>query len=327
MISVENLTKRYGDRTAVSDVSFSVRKGEIIGFLGPNGAGKSTTMRMITGYLAPSSGRVSVGGFDMERDPLKAKALIGYLPEVVPLYPEMSVFDYLKFVAALKGIPGKEHRARIDAIVERCWLTQYRNRLISHLSKGYRQRVGLAQALIHNPPVLILDEPTSGLDPKQIIETRDLIRNLKGDHTVILSTHILPEVQNVCSRVMIINQGKVVAEDSPDRLEASLRGTQTVRLEVAGASKDQVTAVISAVQGVNSVRANDKGPEFPGQLNVEVDTKPEEEVRAAVAAAVVSSGFKLYELRAARLSLEEIFLKLTTEDSAAPQPAKETANV
>ncbi|MBM3275570.1 MAG: ATP-binding cassette domain-containing protein, partial [Candidatus Sericytochromatia bacterium] len=279
------------------------------------------------GYLSPSSGRVSIGGFDMERDPLKAKALIGYLPEVVPLYPEMSVYDYLKFVAALKGIPGKDHKARIDAIVERCWLTQYRNRLISHLSKGYRQRVGLAQALIHNPPVLILDEPTSGLDPKQIIQTRDLIRNLGGDHTVILSTHILPEVQNVCNRVMIINQGKVVAEDSPDRLEASLRGTQTIRLEVAGATKDQLASVINAVHGVNSVRANDKGPEFPDQLLVEVDTKPEDEVRAAVAAAVVGNGFKLYELHAARLSLEEIFLKLTTEDATAAQPAKETANV
>lgn len=326
MISVENLTKRYGDRTAVTDVSFTVKKGEILGFLGPNGAGKSTTMRMITGYLSPSSGRVTVGGFDMDKDPLKAKALIGYLPEVVPVYPEMTVRDYLKFVAALKGVPANEQKGRIDAIVERCWLTQYRDRLIAHLSKGYRQRVGLAQALIHNPPVLIMDEPTSGLDPKQIIETRELIRNLAGDHTVILSTHILPEVQNVCSRVLIINQGRVVAEDAPERLEASLRGSQSIRLEVAG-PEPALSATLGQVQGVTSVRIQPKGPEFPGILQVDVDAKPEDEVRAAVAAAIIGNGFKLYEMHAARLSLEEIFLKLTTEEPGTAVPAKEVASV
>ncbi len=326
MISVENLTKRYGDRPAVNDVTFTVKKGEILGFLGPNGAGKSTTMRMITGYLAPSGGRVTVGGFDMATDPLKAKSLIGYLPEVVPLYPEMTVRDYLKFVAALKGIPGKDQKARIDAMIEKCWLTQYRDRLLGHLSKGYRQRVGLAQALIHNPPVLIMDEPTSGLDPKQIIETRDLVHNLAGDHTVVLSTHILPEVQNLCSRVLIINQGRVVAEDTPDRLEASLRGSQSIRLEVAGA-EPALSAVLVQVPGVTSVRINSKGAEFPGILVADVDTKPEDEVRALVAAAVVGGGFKLYEMHAARLSLEEIFLKLTTEDPGAAEPAKEVASV
>lgn len=326
MISVENLTKRYGDRTAVTDVTFSVKKGEILGFLGPNGAGKSTTMRMITGYLSPSSGRVTVGGFDMDKDSLKAKALIGYLPEVVPVYPEMSVRDYLAFVAALKGIPRKDQKARIDAMIERCWLTQYRDRLISHLSKGYRQRVGLAQALIHNPPVLIMDEPTSGLDPKQIIETRDLVRSLAGEYTVVLSTHILPEVQNVCNRVLIINGGRVVAEDSPERLEASLRGSQSIRLEVAG-PEPAISAAIGQVQGVSSVRIQPKGAEFPGVLVAEVDAKPEDDVRAAVAAAVVGGGFKLFEMHAARLSLEEIFLKLTTEEPGTSAPAKEVASV
>ncbi|MBM3269318.1 MAG: ABC transporter ATP-binding protein [Candidatus Sericytochromatia bacterium] len=327
MISVENLTKRYGDRPAVSDVSFTVKKGEILGFLGPNGAGKSTTMRMITGYLSPSSGRVTVGGFDMASDSLKAKSLIGYLPEVVPLYPEMTVTDYLQFVAALKGIPGKDQKARIDAMIERCWLTQYRHRLIAHLSKGYRQRVGLAQAMIHNPPVLVMDEPTSGLDPKQIIETRDLIRNLAGDHTVILSTHILPEVQNVCSRVMIINGGRVVAEDAPERLEASLRGSQKIRLEVAG-SHDRLQGVLGGVPGVTEVHIQPKGQEYPDVLIADIVTKPDDEVRAGVSSAVIAAGYKLYEMHAARLSLEEIFLKLTTEDVAANDvAAKEVANV
>ncbi len=327
MISVENLTKRYGDRPAVNDVTFAVKKGEILGFLGPNGAGKSTTMRMITGYLSPTSGRVTVGGFDMSQDPLKAKALIGYLPEVVPLYPEMSVRDYLQFVAALKGIPSKDQKARIDAMIERCWLTQYRDRLLSHLSKGYRQRVGLAQALIHNPPVLVMDEPTSGLDPKQIIETRDLIKNLAGEHTVILSTHILPEVQNVCHRVMIINGGKVVAEDSPERLEASLRGTQTIRMELAG-PLDRLQGLLNAIDGINGARIDAKGAEFPDVLIAEIDARPDDELRAVIASAVIANGFKLYEMHAARLSLEEIFLKLTTEDVAATAPAaKEVANV
>lgn len=326
MISVENLTKRYGDRPAVSDVSFSVKKGEIIGFLGPNGAGKSTTMRIITGYLAPTAGKVVVGGFDMGQEPLKAKGLIGYLPEVLPLYPEMTVRDYLKFVGALKGIPNSELKERIDVVIARCWLKEYADRLIAHLSKGYRQRVGLAQALIHSPPVLILDEPTSGLDPKQIIETRELIKHLGGEHTVVLSTHILPEVQNVCTRVMIINAGRVVAEDAPERLEASLKGSQTIQIEIGGA-EDRLIGVISAVPGVLKIRTRPKGTEFPGTVLADVDTNPSHEVRAAVAQAVVSNGFKLYELHAARLSLEEIFLKLTTDETGPLEVVKEVANV
>ena len=323
MIAVEHLTKKYGDRTAVSDVSITVKKGEVLGFLGPNGAGKSTTMRMITGFLAPSSGRVTVGGFDMAENALEAKALIGYLPEVVPLYPEMSVRDYLTFVAALKGIPRAERRKRVQAIIERCWLTQYGDRLISHLSKGFRQRLGLAQALIHDPPVLVLDEPTSGLDPKQILETRDLIRSLSGNHTVILSTHILPEVQNVCHRVLIINGGHVVAEDAPERLEANLRGGQTIRLEVKG-PEDRIKAILTAVTGVRTVRTFVRGDQ--GIVDLDLETEPNDEVRAAIAAAVIANGWSLLEMHAARLSLEDIFLKLTKEDTASTE-VKEVANV
>ena len=325
MIAVEHLTKRYGDRPAVRDVSFSVNKGEILGFLGPNGAGKSTTMRMITGYLAPSAGKVTVGGFDMGQDPLKAKSLIGYLPETVPLYPEMTVRDYLRFVGRLKGIPGRELNKKVDAAISRCWLTTYADRLISHLSKGYRQRCGLAQALIHDPPVLILDEPTSGLDPKQILETRDLISSLRGEHTVILSTHILPEVQNVCERVLIINQGVLVADESPEHLEAKLKGGQRIRIEAKG-PLEPMQARLAAISGVKSLTASARGPEFPDTYEFSLDTDPHDEIRKELASAIVTGGWELLEIHAERMSLEEIFLKLTTQD-ALLEAAKEEANV
>ncbi|MBU6428552.1 MAG: ABC transporter ATP-binding protein, partial [Cyanobacteria bacterium REEB65] len=299
MIGVENLTKRYGDRTAVDGVSFNVKKGEVLGFLGPNGAGKSTTMRMITGFLSPSAGRVTIGGLDMAKDPLKAKALIGYLPESVPLYPEMTVRDYLRFVGLLKGIPRSEVNQRVGAVIERCWLTTYADRLISHLSKGYRQRCGLAQALIHNPPILIMDEPTSGLDPKQILETRDLIRSLRGDHSVILSTHILPEVQDVCDRVLIINQGKLIADESPDQLETKLRGGgQSVHIEAKGPIAE-MSARLGAVAGVKSVKSEPKGLEFPDSYEFVIETEPGDEVRKELAAAIVSGGWELLEIRTA----------------------------
>lgn len=224
MIEVQNLTKRYGDRTAVSGISFSVAKGEILGFLGPNGAGKSTTMKMITGFLSPSEGKVSVGGYDMAENPLEAKALIGYLPEVVPLYPDMSVWDYLSFVASLKGIPSGQVAERVEYVVKRCWLEDYRTRLISHLSKGYRQRVGLAQALIHNPAVLILDEPTSGLDPNQIREVRETIRRLGERKTILLSTHILQEVEALADRVILIAEGRLRFDGTPAELRREGRG-------------------------------------------------------------------------------------------------------
>src|SRR5690348_5559240 len=235
MIKVEGLTKRYARTVAVDNISFEVEKGQIVGFLGPNGAGKTTTMRVLTCFLPPTSGKATVAGFDVLESPMEVKKRIGYLPETPPVYPEMEVVEYLEFVAKLKGIPSRDVRGRVDEVMSRCAVADVRSKLIGKLSKGYRQRVGLAQAIIHNPDVLILDEPTSGLDPKQIIETRELIHSLAGDHTIILSTHILSEVEHSCERVIIINQGKLVAIDSVANLTNRLRGAEAVALELEAA--------------------------------------------------------------------------------------------
>src|ERR1700742_1236497 len=232
MITVTDLTKRYARHTAVDHVSFEVQKGTIVGFLGPNGAGKTTTMRILTCFLPPSAGTASVAGFDVLEQPFEVKKRIGYLPETPPLYPEMETAEYLRFVGKLKGLAGTELEKRIDYVCERCFVADVRNKLLGKLSKGYRQRVGLAQAIIHNPEVLILDEPTAGLDPKQINETRDLIKSLAGAQTIILSTHILPEVEQICEQVIIINKGKVVATDSVRNLESRTRGDETLLLEI-----------------------------------------------------------------------------------------------
>ena len=252
MIEVQQLTKRYGPFTAVDGVSFNVGKGEILGFLGPNGAGKTTTMRILTGYMPPTEGRARVAGFDLQEQPVEAKLRIGYLPETPPLYPDMTVREYLRFVARIKGVPAGEQAARVAAVMQRTHVADMANRHCGKLSKGYRQRVGLAQALIHNPDVLVLDEPTAGLDPKQIIETRELIRGLGGDHTIVLSTHILPEVAQTCQRVVIINKGRVVAEDTPENLTARLQGAASVYVEVDAQGAD-AQAVLTAVPGVTSV--------------------------------------------------------------------------
>src|SRR5436309_1657563 len=252
MIEVEGLTKRYGPTLAVSEVSFEVRKGEVLGFLGPNGAGKTTTMRVITGYLPPSKGKVRVAGVDVVEEPLEVKRHTGYLPESPPVYPDMTVVEYLAFVARIKGLPRSEVRKRVDEVSEKCAITDVRGKQIGKLSKGYRQRVGLAQALIHNPDVLILDEPTAGLDPKQIIETRQLIKQLAGDHTIILSTHILPEVSQTCERVVIINKGRVVAVDTPANLTARLRGSETMYVQIDAHGAD-VSGAISGIVGVTRV--------------------------------------------------------------------------
>src|SRR5882757_10974860 len=238
MIEVQHLTKRYGRVTAVDDLTFKVERGEILGFLGPNGAGKTTTMRILTGYMPATEGKALVAGFDVFDQPIEAKRRTGYLPETPPLYPDMTVKEYLDFVAKIKGVPAAGRRERIRQVMERTRIADMANRLCSKLSKGYKQRVGLAQAIIHNPDVLILDEPTAGLDPKQIIETRELIKGLAGDHTIILSTHILPEVSQTCQRVVIINKGHVVAIDTPDNLTARLRGSETlyVQIDAAGAN-------------------------------------------------------------------------------------------
>lgn len=323
MIVVENLTKRYADRLVVQDVSFHVQKGEILGFLGPNGAGKSTTMKMLTGYLTPTGGKVTIGGHDMATEPLQAKSLMGYMPENPPLYPEMSVTDYLAFVARLRGVEGGKVKTAVADVLEKCWLTEVPKKLIGHLSKGFQQRVGLAQALIHNPPVIVLDEPTNGLDPKQIIQIRQLIRGFANDHTVILSTHILPEVQNTCSRVLIINGGKVVAEGAPQQLESQLRGSRRILAEVR-APKEAVTERLSTLHGVNNlaVATHMDNAEL---VSVTLDTGSDVDLRERVAAEVVGAGWGLVELKSVGLSLEEIFLKLTTTDAATTEHKEESA--
>jgi ABC-2 type transport system ATP-binding protein len=316
VIEVQHITKRYGRVTAVDDVSFRVERGEILGFLGPNGAGKTTTMRILTGYMPATEGRAIVAGFDVFDQPLEAKRRTGYLPETPPLYPDMTVREYLDFVARIKAVPPSERKQRVDAAMERTRVADMATRHCAKLSKGYRQRVGLAQALIHNPEVLILDEPTAGLDPKQIIETRELIRNLAGDHTIILSTHILPEVAQTCQRVVIINKGKVVAIDTPENLTARLRGSETMLLQIEG-NPAQVTAALQRVAGVTRVQAADAHESYAAY---EVDSERGRDLRRDLARAVVSSGFGLLELRPVRMSLEEIFLSLTTEERPAEEP-------
>lgn len=317
MIRVEGLTKRYPRTVAVDDISFSVGKGEIIGFLGPNGAGKTTTMRMLTCFLPPSAGMAEVAGFDVAKQPMEVKKRIGYLPETPPLYPEMEVREYLNFVGRLKGMSGASLSARIDEVAKRCHIDDVMPKLIGKLSKGYRQRVGLAQAIIHNPDVLILDEPTSGLDPKQIIETRDLIKELAGEHTIILSTHILPEVEQVCEKVIIINKGRVVATDSVENLTSRLRGSDAVGVEVSGAQQAEAEGLLGAVAGVASVK--NLGMK-DGRLRFEVESQPGQHIRPELARAVVQAGWQLHELHSLSFSLEEIFLQLTSSDTAAAAP-------
>ena len=316
MIEVQHLTKRYGAFTAVDDVSFRVERGEILGFLGPNGAGKTTTMRVLTGYMPPTEGKAIVAGFDVFEQPIEAKRRTGYLPETPPLYPDMTVRDYLDFVAKIKGVPRHERRTRVETAMERTRVADMARRHCGKLSKGYRQRVGLAQALLHNPDVLILDEPTAGLDPKQIIETRELIKALAGDHTIILSTHILPEVSQTCQRVVIINRGRVVAVDTPENLTARLRGSEAMYLEVDGLGGD-VKSALERVPGVTRVApAAARGP----ITGFEIESETGRDVRRELAAAIVTRGWGLLELRPMRMSLEEIFLSLTTEDAAAAPP-------
>lgn len=313
MIEVQGLTKRYGPVTAVNDVTFRAEAGEILGFLGPNGAGKTTTMRIITGYMPASEGTVVVAGHDVFNEPVQAKRRTGYLPETPPLYPDMTVREYLLFVARIKGVPRREVRSRVDEVMRKTWVSDMAGRHCVKLSKGYKQRVGLAQALIHNPDVLVLDEPTAGLDPKQIIETRQLIRELGGSHTVILSTHILPEVSQTCQRVVIISKGRVVAVDTPENLTGRLRGSQTMFLQVAGAA-EAVQRTLAQVAGVTRAAVTAGRDEI---VDVEVDTERGRDVRGELAAAVVGGGFGLLELRPMRMSLEDIFLSLTTEEAGA----------
>jgi ABC-2 type transport system ATP-binding protein len=324
MITVKELTKRYARNTAVDHISFEIQKGQIVGFLGPNGAGKTTTMRMLTCFLPPTAGTATVAGFDVLEEPMEVKKRIGYLPETPPLYPEMMTGEYLAFVGSLKGLRGAELKQRIDYVSDRCSVADVRNKQLGKLSKGYRQRVGLAQAIIHNPEVLILDEPTSGLDPKQINETRDLIKSLAGDHTIILSTHILSEVEQICQQVIIISKGKLVATDTVDNLQG--RGAESVFVEIAGRNGQLDTSVVQGrlakVPGVNRIILKEQ---LPTLSRFEVETQKDHFTRGDLARAIVEAGWDLNELRSAAVSLEEIFLELTGTQEAASIAKPETA--
>jgi ABC-2 type transport system ATP-binding protein len=315
VIEVQHLTKRYGRITAVDDVTFRVERGEILGFLGPNGAGKTTTMRVITGYMPPTQGKVIVAGFDVFDQPVDAKRRTGYLPETPPLYPEMTVREYLTFVAKIRGVQSGDRHARVAQVMKKTAVADMADRHCGKLSKGYRQRVGLAQAILHNPDVLVLDEPTAGLDPKQIIETRQLIKELAGNHTIVLSTHILPEVAQTCQRVVIITKGKVVAVDTPDNLTHRLRGAETMYVQLDAADVD-ATAALQAVPGVTRVGLADR---HGTSVGYEVESSRDQDIRRDLAAAIVARGWGLLEMRPLRMSLEEIFLQVTTEEGK-PEP-------
>jgi ABC-2 type transport system ATP-binding protein len=311
VIEVQHLSKKYGPFTAVDDVSFRAESGEILGFLGPNGAGKTTTMRIITGYMPATEGKATVAGFDVFDQPIEAKRRTGYLPETPPLYPDMTVREYLNFVAKIKGVTSNV-KDRVDTVMKKTWVADMANRHCGKLSKGYKQRVGLAQALIHEPEVLVLDEPTAGLDPKQIIETRQLIRELAGTHTIVLSTHILPEVAQTCQKVVIISKGKVVATDTPDALTERLRGAMTLFVQAQGPA-DDIQRALQSISGIVRVNPSDNRGDVNG---FDVDTEKGADVRREVAAAIVRGGWGLLELRPMRMSLEDIFLSLTTEEVA-----------
>jgi ABC-2 type transport system ATP-binding protein len=307
MIDVQNLSKSYGDRQAIQGLNFSVRKGEVVGFLGPNGAGKSTTMKIVTGYMAPTSGQVKVAGFDIFENPIEVKRRIGYLPETPPVYQDMYVGDFLTFVANLKGVDPARVKALVDRALEKTGLENVRKRLIGNLSKGYKQRVGLAQALVSDPEILILDEPTVGLDPKQVAEMRQLISQLKGQHTIVLSTHILPEVQASCEKVIIINRGVIVAEDSLEGLSRRMSGGgHIVKLKVRR-NQDALVRGLAKVKGVH--KAVNSG-NF-----IEIETDGNDETVEQSAALAVQQGAGLLELKVQSIALEDIFIKLTSTEA------------
>lgn len=310
MIEVVNLVKRYGDFEAVRDVTFSVEKGEILGFLGPNGAGKTTTLRILTCFMAPTSGTARIAGHDVLEDSIAVRRSIGYLPEQVPVYPEMTPRQYLHYCGKMRGLNKADRVRRIAAVAQSCGVEEVLDKHCGKLSRGYRQRVGLAQALLHDPAVLVLDEPTVGLDPKQIVETRRVIRRLAGEHTVILSTHILPEVATTCGRVAIIHRGRIIAEDTPERLTSTMRTRERTLVRVRGA--DSVEAAVRGVDGVLAVKP-DRDATGEGRVYV-IESQPGADVRPAVAGALIRAGLDLLELRALAMSLEEIFVELTTEE-------------
>jgi ABC-2 type transport system ATP-binding protein len=318
LIEVQDLTKAFDGVTAVDHVSFNVQKGEILGFLGPNGAGKTTTMRILTGYMPATSGTARVAGFDVANESLDVRRHIGYLPEAPPLYLDMTVQSYLDFVARIKNVPADKRWARVTDAIEKTSLGERRYELIKRLSRGYKQRVGIAQALVHDPDVIILDEPTVGLDPKQIIEVRHLIKSLAGNHTIILSTHILPEVSMTCDRVVIINKGRIAAVDTPSNLALQLKGGLKIRVEVE-APEGALKEMLQKIPG--TVRVEFETVPSDGHRVAVVETAEGKDLRSEIAAGIVGKGWPLYELRGVSRSLEDIFLELTTDDAAHAQPS------
>ena len=308
MIEADKLTKHYGNFIGIEDINFSVEEGEILGLLGPNGAGKTTCMRILTGFMPPSSGTARISGYDITTDSLKARQRIGYLPETVPLYTDMTVSEYLSYMGTLRGMNAATIRERLTGVIETCGLEEYQKSLISNLSKGYRQRVGIGQAILHDPDVLILDEPTIGIDPIQVVETRQLIRNLGGKHTLVLSSHILPEVSMVCDRVIIIHEGQVVAVDTPANLSSHLQRSQRVSATINGPS-NEVMPAIREIPGVQDVHSQ---PDTAQAYLIEA--RMDGDIRESIAQAVVNKGWGLLELQSVEMSLEEIFLELTTTD-------------
>ena len=314
MIEVEHLSKLYGSTPAIQDITFSVEPGEIVGFLGPNGAGKTTTMRILAGYLPATSGTARIAGYEVHENSLAVRQRIGYLPETPPLYPDMTVEGFLYFVARLKGVAAGDRARQVSAAIQRCNLQEKRQVLIRKLSKGFRQRVGIAQAIVHDPPAIFLDEPTVGLDPRQIIDVRNLIKSLAGSHTIIISTHILPEVSMTCSRVTIINRGKVVATDTPDNLEVSLAGGSGYELEIDGdaAAAQQVLQLLPGVRLVESMALHPNP--LPNRACLRVISEPGAEPGRDIVTVLVGMGLGVYEMRRTRVTLEDVFLELTTEE-------------
>jgi ABC-2 type transport system ATP-binding protein len=308
MIAVQDLTKYYGLTPAINRLSFEVAKGEIVGFLGPNGAGKTTTLKILAGFLPPTSGKAFINGHDCVTESLAVRRSLGYLPETAPLYTELTVTQFLRFAARAKGVDAKDLQPEVDRVLEACILGEVKNTLISSLSKGFRQRVGLAQALVHKSPLLILDEPTIGLDPAQIVDIRQLIKDLSGDYTVILSSHILPEVSQLCQRVIIINKGQIVASDTPENLSRQLGHGSRLKLGVKG-PVPEITAALQGLAGVNAVVSQ-------GEARFLVETVSDLELRPDIARLVVARGWDLLELQSQEFTLEEVFLNLVTEEEA-----------
>ena len=323
MIEVENLSKIYGSTAAIQDVSFSVETGEIMGFLGPNGAGKTTTMRILAGYLPATTGTATVAGFEVHTDSLKARQKIGYLPEIPPLYPEMTIEGFLAFVAKIKGVSAGDRPIRINYALEKCNLLDRRKTLIRKLSKGFKQRVGIAQAIVHDPPVIILDEPTVGLDPKQIIDVRRLIKGLAGNHTVILSTHILPEASAICDRVTIIKSGKIVATNRPDNLMTDLQVSTSYDIEV-DSDYDRVREILMGIPYLNTVTIANAKAFRDDRLRLLITSEGSHEIGRDISTALVANGIPPYEMRRIQASLEDVFLELTTEETSITQPIVES---